>query len=313
MGFLPRNWWDLPSVVYFHENQWTYPDAAERRDNSYGFTNALTAIRADTCVFNSAFHREAFRQAAREQLRRLPKPNPWAELEEALDRSCIVPPLPSLRAVPLGPGGARANAPTNAHDGEPPLVVVFPHRLEPDKNPLRFICAIKAAVATGVRLRIVMTGGHPSAAREDIRAGLNDIAEITESCGRIEDHADYLRTLGNADVVVSTADHEYFGVAFAEAMAAGCTPLAPARQNYPDLLARYDPPRPVVPGGLYDSDAALIKALTGLAEHRALLRDRGVRASNREAVMHLDAGTAATQLDDAVELAIARRAEQRES
>jgi glycosyltransferase involved in cell wall biosynthesis len=42
--------------------------------------------------------------------------------------------------------------------------------------------------------------------------------------------------LQQADIVVSAAIQEYFGIAILEAIACGCVPLLPARLNYPDLI-----------------------------------------------------------------------------
>ena len=44
----------------------------------------------------------------------------------------------------------------------------------------------------------------------------------------MRDRGEYLELIGTCDVVASTARHEFFGIAVAEAMAAGCAPLLPA-------------------------------------------------------------------------------------
>jgi len=50
-----------PSLVYFHENQLTYPLApGESRDFQFGFTDITTALVADRVLFNSQTHFDAF-------------------------------------------------------------------------------------------------------------------------------------------------------------------------------------------------------------------------------------------------------------
>ena len=54
----------LPRVVYFHENQLTYPVRhASERDYQFGMTNITTCLAADQVWFNSAFHRDSFLEA----------------------------------------------------------------------------------------------------------------------------------------------------------------------------------------------------------------------------------------------------------
>jgi hypothetical protein len=50
-----------PTLVYFHENQLTYPLApGERMDMQFGFTDITTALCADRILFNSRFHFDQF-------------------------------------------------------------------------------------------------------------------------------------------------------------------------------------------------------------------------------------------------------------
>ena len=65
------------------------------------------------------------------------------------------------------------------------------------------------------------------------RAALGE--ERVEQWGRLHDRTDYLTLLARADVVVSTARHEFYGVAVLEAAWLGCFPLLPASLVYPEL------------------------------------------------------------------------------
>ena len=54
--------------------------------------------------------------------------------------------------------------------------------------------------------------------------------------GYQETRAEYWEALAEADIFVSTATHEFFGLSAAEAIAVGTRPLLPNRLAYPELL-----------------------------------------------------------------------------
>lgn len=286
-GFLPRTWAGRPSLLYFHETQLTYSGGQADRDLTHGFSNILSAVRADRVVFNSAFHLEEFRDAADELLRRLPRPSPRGDLTRALDAAPVIPPLPDLEAVPLGPGSNG------------PLRIAFPHRLEPDKDPSAFAEAIASAASRGAELEVELLGGHPEKATPEVAESIERLAPWLRNRDHVEERSRYLEILGRCDVVASTARHEFFGVAFAEAMAAGCAPLAPDRLNYPALLAGYD--RAEALTGVFVDRADLAERLVDLARDPGRLRSTARRTAARDAVMPFDADAAALSLDAVID------------
>jgi hypothetical protein len=56
-------------------------------------------------------------------------------------------------------------------------------------------------------------------------------------CDEPKDRAEYASLLASADVAVSTAINEFFGLAIVEACYAGATPLVPDRLAYPEVYA----------------------------------------------------------------------------
>jgi glycosyltransferase involved in cell wall biosynthesis len=54
--------------------------------------------------------------------------------------------------------------------------------------------------------------------------------------GYISSYSEYQKVLTTIDILVSTADHEFFGVSVMEAIDAGVYPLLPQKLSYPELL-----------------------------------------------------------------------------
>ncbi|VEL13926.1 unnamed protein product [Protopolystoma xenopodis] len=92
------------------------------------------------------------------------------------------------------------------------------------------------------------------------------------------DRLDYWREVFTCDVVVSTAQHEFFGVSVLEAVAAGCLPLCPARLSYPELFDADSsinslPSRIRAVGGLYVDRGQAVARLRDWARQPVKIRE----------------------------------------
>ena len=82
-----------PIVMYFHENQWTYPKSPNAREDShYGYTNLLSALTADQCWFNSAFHIDEFMVASESFVSRMPDTRHEHALNSLAKNTAVVSP-----------------------------------------------------------------------------------------------------------------------------------------------------------------------------------------------------------------------------
>lgn len=270
-GFLGETWSRVPAILYFHENQLTYPGNREvldpDRDLQFGFTNVLSCLRAAGIVFNSRFHRRDFEAAAGELLAVLPHPNPREELERALSGARLIPPGVEIDAVPLG-SGAGAGA---------PLRVLYNHRWEHDKDPVCFLRAVRRALDAGAALELVLLGERFDRLPEGVAGALDSLEEVTRHRGFVDSRDEYLEWLGTCDLAVSTARHEFFGISVLEAMCAGATPLLPDRLSYPELVGEA-----LAAEALYPDEAALEDRLVAWARAPEPLRDPERRARMRE-------------------------------
>jgi glycosyltransferase involved in cell wall biosynthesis len=285
-GLAPPAVGRLPAVAYFHENQLTYPVREEReRDHHFAFTNLTTALAADAVWFNSAFHRAAFLVALPDWLRRMPDHAPLAAVEQVRARSTVHP----LGIDPFPPRTARAPG---------PLRILWAARWEHDKGPDDLLAALYMLVGRGVDFRLGVIGEQFTEAPPAFAEIERRFAGRIDHWGFQEGRAAYRACLAWADVIVSTAHHEFFGLTVAEAAAAGCLPILPPRLAYPELF----PPEAGHAASFYDGTAAgLADALADTAAR--LARDdlwQGDPARARRAVERITWSVLAPQLDAAL-------------
>ena len=87
---------DIPTTLYFHENQITYPwssldrDIIEKRDIHYGFINISSALAADHVLFNSEYHLESFLTGATNVLKHFPDHQELDSINEIQSKSQIL-------------------------------------------------------------------------------------------------------------------------------------------------------------------------------------------------------------------------------
>lgn len=219
-----------PAVLYFHENQLTYPTREQHsgpRDHHYGFTQLVSCLAAEEVWFNSAYNRDAFLDAGAALLHRMPDAVPAGWMARIAARSHVVP-------YPMSYPECPAPAATAPHPDGP--LILWNHRWEYDKGPDAMADALEALSRAGHPFRLAVCGQR----FRQVPPSLSRIAETLHGhlvqYGFVPDRDAYLGLLGAADLVLSTADHEFFGVSMLEATHAGAYPLVPDRLSYPELF-----------------------------------------------------------------------------
>ena len=88
LGLVDKKIRDIPSAIYFHENQLTYPQRFEsERDYQYVITNMTSALAADQVWFNSNFHKTEFLTELRKSLKRMPDNQPLSAVDKIEEKS----------------------------------------------------------------------------------------------------------------------------------------------------------------------------------------------------------------------------------
>jgi glycosyltransferase involved in cell wall biosynthesis len=248
----------IPTALYFHENQLTYPLPAGRsQDLSFAWTNYTSALSADALLFNSDFHRRSFIDALPGLLGRFHDYQEIDSIVRIAAKAQVLPPGVDLRFF-----DAFSRPP---HDGGPPILL-WNSRWEYDKQPDLFFNALNELDARGIDFRLIVAGEHIDPNAADFVAARERWADRIVHWGYVPDRARYGELLQRADIVVSTAIQEFFGIGVVEALYCGCIPLLPRRLSYPDLL-----PEAYYRDCLYSSDAGLVERLASVIARRAEL------------------------------------------
>jgi len=228
-GLAPAEAGRLPSVAYFHENQFTYPLTSEQPiDYTYGFINAKSGLAADAVWFNSKYNRDSFLEAVEQFLRRMPNHGPEQVARRIRDKSAVLP----QGIHPVMPTHPRSEA----------FHVLWAGRWEYDKDPESFFLAMREFKRRNGNFKMSVIGEKFRSVPDCFEAARIEFGDDIASWGYQDSRMAYEEVLGNADVIVSTAKHEFFGVTVIEALSAGIFPLVPKQLAYPELLGMEENP-----------------------------------------------------------------------
>ena len=229
---LPRGWRDIPIVLYMHENQVAYP-TNDARDASFAFTNLQSVLTADLAIFNSKWNFDSFIDGIEKLLDKS-----WdTSLKEVGDRireHATVAWVP----VELPPAHMRVLHNSDNEGRSKPLeatTILWPHRWEHDKGPERLL-ELAREHSESLNLRWIILGEQFSEIPEAIATFRTEFADRIDHMGFVESKEQYWQWLFKADWVLSTASHEFFGIAVVEALFAGCLPWLPDCLSYRELL-----------------------------------------------------------------------------
>ncbi len=226
----PRRFGDLPAVVYFHENQITYPLGQHAPvDFHYGWINVSTALAADRLLFNSQYHREEFFASVRNVFQRMPDHVPQSLIEALPSRSAVFP-----VGIDFAPHEeVRQRSP--ARDGGVPRIL-WNHRWEYDKGPELFFETLVRLKEEGVPFKLVVCGQSFKNQPAVFARAKQSLGDRIEHFGFFADPLQYYEAVCRCDHIVSTAIHEFFGVSVIEGIFLGCLPVLPKRLSYPEIV-----------------------------------------------------------------------------
>lgn len=212
-------------VLYMHENQLTFPlSPDDEPDLTYAMINWTSMVAADLVVFNSHFHRDAWFDELPRFLGRFPDRRHTPLIDAVRERSTVLP--VGIDLEPFRRVERRSS-------GRP--LVLWNQRWEYDTGPAEFAAAVEALVGERLDFDIALAGDRPRDDTPELAALRGTLGDrlVHDGYAAVDDYRSLLR---RTDIVVSTAHHEFFGVAVTEAIAAGAFPVLPNRLVYPERI-----------------------------------------------------------------------------
>lgn len=233
-GLADREISELPTVMYFHENQFVYPNRfGKERDRHFAFTNFISALAANEIWFNSRFNFDSLVAALTEQVKKWPDFQPTDEIASLESKMHVQP--PGIDPPPIDLAEVKRRRESRVANGQP-LHLIWAARWEHDKNPDDLLRCLLRLEELNVPFNLSVLGQS----FRTVPPVFNEIKTRFENrivrWGYQESRQEYWEALAEADIFISTAVHEFFGLSAAEAISTGLFPLLPNRVAYPELL-----------------------------------------------------------------------------
>jgi len=222
---------DIPTAVYFHENQLSYPwspddrDVLEKRDKHYSFINFTSALTADRVLFNSEYHRISFLSGLPNLLKHFPDFNELDSIKEIESKSSV---------LYLGMDLKRLDQHQSKKYDVP--VILWNHRWEYDKNPKSFFNLLTKLKENEYDFKVVILGENFSESPKEFQKNIEKLGNRIIYSDFAETFEDYAHWLWKSDILPVTSIQDFFGASIMEAVYCGCHPILPVRLTYPELF-----------------------------------------------------------------------------
>lgn len=223
----------IPVIIYFHENQLTYPwspqdrDVKNKRDNHYAFINYTSALAANKVYFNSHYHRNSFLEALPTFLNQFPDKQGKENIELIRNKSEV---------LYLGVDLVQFDEFKSNQKEEIP-VILWNHRWEYDKRPKPYFDALYQLKEKSIKFKLVVLGERNVMIPKSFDEAKETLSEEIIHWGFADTFEEYAKWLWKADILPVTSKQDFFGGSVVEAMYCNCFPLLPNRLAYPEHLS----------------------------------------------------------------------------
>ncbi len=213
----------IPWIIYFHENQFAYPVDSQHDHLEPKMVSLYNALCAEKIIFNSHYNHETFISGLAKFLKKMPDEVPTTTVN-IIESKCEVLAVPIN--VPILSVKRMNKVP----------VLLWNHRWEYDKGPLQLLNVLKELKQCGFNFKLNLLGQQFRSAPLELTEIQKTFSDEIINVGYVESLENYHNIVKTSDFVLSTALHDFQGLAILEAVALGCVPVVPNRLSYSDIF-----------------------------------------------------------------------------
>lgn len=249
-----------PVLLYFHENQITYPWSANdidkklRQDRHYGLMHYTSSLVADAIAFNSEYHFHSYTEALPKFMKDFPDSFEKG-IDEIISKSIV---------LPLG-----LELPKFEKSESDKPIFLWNHRWEYDKNPDAFFTALRELKNREIDFGLIVLGKQYKQSPKIFDEVKETFSEELVHFGFVESREKYDQLLAEANILLVTNNQDFFGISVVEGIAAGCYPCLPNRLSYKEHI-----PVSSFNQVFYNKDAEIVPLLLSLIESGAFRKSK---------------------------------------
>ena len=223
---------NIPFVMYFHENQISYPwpnhdpDKKLERDFHYYYINQTSALVSDWSLFNSFYNKNSFLAGLEEYLQKMPDNQNMNTIRQIDKKSSILHLGCELKKFDIYKINQQNKIP----------IILWNHRWEYDKNPQLFFDSLFKIKKLNVDFNLIVLGEQFSRYPEIFDIAKKELSDEIIHWGYCESFEEYSKWLWKSDIIPVTSNQDFFGISIVEAVYCNSKPILPNNLAYPEIF-----------------------------------------------------------------------------